>query len=57
MRTFLTVHYDVTDLTEEEREQLALEAVVQGERSEGHPSVPEPEIEWSLETEEGEEDE
>lgn len=44
-REYLLVRYDVTDLTEAERDRLALEAVVQGESSDadewqpGHPDV------------------
>lgn len=35
----LTVRYKVDGLTEEQIDQLTLEAVVQGESSDGHPDV------------------
>jgi hypothetical protein len=38
-KRFLTIRFDVTDLTEAEIDSLAFEACVQGEASEGHPDV------------------
>lgn len=38
-KRYLDVRYDVTDLSPDEIGQLTLEAVVQAERSDGHPSV------------------
>lgn len=38
-KRYLDVRYDVTDLSDEEVDQLALEAGAQAERSDGHPTV------------------
>jgi hypothetical protein len=38
-KRYLDVRYDVTDLTPDEIGNLCLEAVVQGEASDDHPSV------------------
>lgn len=40
----LTVTYDVSGLTQEQIDMLAMEVVVQAEESEHHPSVPQPEV-------------
>lgn len=44
-RVYLNVRFDVTDLNEEQRGQLALEVQAQGESSDGHPAV-EVDIDW-----------
>lgn len=44
MTRVLVVRFDVTELTEAEAEFLAGEVAAQADRSEGHPSVPEPTI-------------
>jgi hypothetical protein len=53
LRTVLTALFDVTDLTEEERGQLAAEVAVQSERSDGHPTVDPPELDWITYDEDG----
>lgn len=39
-KKILVIEYDVTGLTTKQIENLMLEAVVQGEKSEHHPDVP-----------------
>ena len=41
-RSYLVLRYDVTGLSQEEIDQLAFEAAVQAESSDGHRGVPEP---------------
>lgn len=41
---YMDARFDVTDLTADQRDQLALEIAVQADRSDGHPSVDEPTI-------------
>ena len=43
MKRFLVFRFDVTGLSEEEVDGLALEVAVQAESSDHHPSVPAPE--------------
>jgi hypothetical protein len=43
---YLIARFDVTELSELERCQLATEITVQAEVSEHHPSVPSPELTW-----------
>jgi len=43
---YLIARFDITELTDEERGHLAIEISVQAERSENHPSVPNPELKW-----------
>lgn len=38
-RRYLVATYDITDLSDEERDALAGEVAAQAERSDGHPSV------------------
>jgi hypothetical protein len=40
----LVAEFDVSQLSDAERDQLALELAAQAERSDAHPSVPEPKI-------------
>lgn len=50
--TTYTFVFDVTDLTDEQRDQLAMEVAVQAESSDGHPGVPSPSCEISISWEE-----
>ena len=45
VREFLSVRFDVTDLSSDERSALCGELSAQAERSDGHPSVPMEDIE------------
>lgn len=48
-RTFLVMRFDVTDLDENQRDYLAMEASVQAEASDGHPGVECPSCEFVIE--------